>query len=89
MRLSHMSVGLADTQTIERSDVDLNEDTDSDRPKFFHYVKKAKIVESAVTGTVVEALCGEIFTVTKAPKPDSPVCPRCKEMYDLIGMINP
>ena len=52
--------------------------------ELFHYVRKAKIAESAVMGTMVEALCGEIFPVTKAPKPGSPVCPRCKEIYDKV-----
>ena len=48
----------------------------------FHYVRKKKIAESAVMGTMVEALCGEVFPVTKAPKPGSPVCPACKEIYE-------
>lgn len=52
--------------------------------ELFHYVRKAKIAESAVMGTMVEALCGEIFPVTKVPKPGSPVCPRCKEIYDKV-----
>ena len=38
-------------------------------------MRKAKIAESAVMGTMVQALCGEVFPVTKAPKPGSPVCP--------------
>ena len=50
----------------------------------FHYVRKAKITESAVMGTLVEALCGEVFPVTKAPKPNSPVCPACKEIYENV-----
>jgi hypothetical protein len=52
--------------------------------ELFHYVRKAKIAESAVMGTMVEALCGEIFPVTKVPKPGSPVCPACKEIYDNV-----
>ena len=48
----------------------------------FHYVRKEKIAESAVMGTFVVAFCGEKFPVTKAPKPGSPVCPKCKEIYD-------
>jgi hypothetical protein len=52
--------------------------------ELFHYVRKAKIAESAVLGTLVEALCGEVFPVTKVPKPGSPVCPRCKEIYDTV-----
>ena len=51
----------------------------------FHYVRKAKIAESAVMGTMVQALCGEVFPVTKSPKPGSPVCPACKEIYDSLS----
>jgi hypothetical protein len=58
-------------------------DTDTGN-EVFHYVRKAKIAESAVLGTLVEALCGEVFPVTKVPKPGSPVCPRCKEIYDNV-----
>lgn len=52
--------------------------------EMFHYVRKAKIAESAVMGTMVEALCGEVFPVTKTPKPGSPVCPQCKEIYESL-----
>lgn len=52
-----------DTQTIERPDTDerVGDGTDDDTPKVFHYVKKDKIVQSAVEGTHVVALCGEVF----------------------------
>jgi hypothetical protein len=50
--------------------------------EMFHYVRKAKIAESAVMGTHVVALCGEVFPVTKSPKPGSPVCPACKEIFE-------
>lgn len=56
--------------------------TDDDQPRMFHYVRKNKITESAVTGAYVVALCGEVFPVTKSPKPGSPVCPECKKIYD-------
>ena len=51
------------TETIERTDTDerVDDGTDDDAPKFFHYVKKDKIAESAVMGTHVVALCGEVF----------------------------
>jgi Protein of unknown function (DUF3039) len=52
--------------------------------EMFHYVRKEKIAESAVLGTLVQALCGEVFPVTKVPKPGSPVCPQCKEIYDTV-----
>lgn len=54
-------------------------------PELFHYVRKEKIAESAVMGTHVVALCGEIFPVTKTPKKGSPVCPACKEIYDSLS----
>lgn len=59
-------------------------DADSDSP-LFHYVRKAKITESAVTGSFVQALCGEVFPVTRAPKPGSPVCGACQEIYESMG----
>lgn len=70
------------TKTIERPDI--REDvstTDNDTPKFFHYVKKNQIVDSAVSGKMVVALCGETFPVTKQAKPGSPVCPDCERIY--------
>ncbi|OLT43044.1 hypothetical protein BJF85_02775 [Saccharomonospora sp. CUA-673] len=60
------------------------ESTEDDRPEVFHYVKKNKIAESAVTGTHVVALCGEVFPVTKSAKPGSPVCPDCKKVFDNL-----
>ena len=74
---------LMQTDTIERTDTDerVDDGTDDDRPKVFHYVKKDKIAESAVMGTHVVALCGEVFPVTKSPKPGSPVCPDCEKIY--------
>jgi len=47
-------------------------------------VKKDKIAESAVMGSHVVALCGEVFPVTKAAKPGSPVCPDCKRIYEQL-----
>ncbi|GHE08059.1 DUF3039 domain-containing protein [Klenkia taihuensis] len=67
------------TEILDRPDV--RENTTSQPPEVFHYVKKNQIAESAVMGTLVEALCGEVFPVTKSPKPGSPVCEPCKEVY--------
>ncbi|MFT3662610.1 MAG: DUF3039 domain-containing protein [Gordonia sp. (in: high G+C Gram-positive bacteria)] len=69
------------TKTIERPDLDERTEQDDDAPVVFHYVKKDKMAESAVLGTHVVALCGEVFPVTKSPKPGSPVCERCKKVY--------
>ncbi|QXQ15193.1 DUF3039 domain-containing protein [Skermania piniformis] len=70
------------TQTEVRPDVGTDTSTGDDTPRFFHYVKKDKIAESAVLGTHVVALCGEVFPVTRSPKPGAPVCPDCKKVYD-------
>lgn len=69
------------TQVDERPDL---KDADTG-PEMFHYVRKEKIAESAVMGTMVVALCGETFPVTKVPKPGSPVCPACKEIYESLS----
>ncbi|MCP2168341.1 DUF3039 domain-containing protein [Goodfellowiella coeruleoviolacea] len=72
------------TQTLPDTGTrpETTDQTGDDSPKMFHYVRKAKIAESAVLGTHVVALCGEVFPVTRAPKPGSPVCPECKRIYD-------
>jgi len=41
--------------------------------------------KSAVTGKMVQAICGAVFPVTKTPKPGSPVCPKCQEIYDATS----
>ena len=70
------------TQTLDKPLEDTT--TGDDTPKMFHYVRKNKIAESAVLGNYVVALCGETFPVTKSPKPDSPVCPDCKKIYESM-----
>lgn len=72
------------TKTIERTDTRVDESTRDDTPKFFHYVKKDKIVDSAINGSYVVALCGETFPVTKSAKPGSPVCPDCERIYKSL-----
>ncbi|GAB3375093.1 Protein of unknown function (DUF3039) [Amycolatopsis echigonensis] len=74
--------GGVSTETLTKPETDSTESTDDDSPKMFHYVRKNKIAESAVMGTHVVALCGEVFPVTKSPKPGSPVCPKCKKIYE-------
>jgi hypothetical protein len=56
---------------------------DGDHERFAHYVKKAKITESAVTGTPVIALCGKVWVPNRDPK-KYPVCPQCKEIYESM-----
>lgn len=75
-------------ETVSNSDLlekpDVRDSDTGNANEVFHYVRKNKIAESAVMGTLVEALCGEVFPVTKSPKPGSPVCPACKEVYEQL-----
>ena len=52
-----------------------------DHERYSHYVRKEKIVESAVMGTPVIALCGKVWVPGRDPK-KFPVCPTCQEIYD-------
>lgn len=56
-----------------------------DHERFSHYVKKEKILESALTGKPVRALCGKKWTPGRDPE-KFPVCPTCKEIYEsMVG----
>jgi hypothetical protein len=68
------------TATIERTTVrELAEPGDAER--FAHYVRKEKIMESAMSGEPVIALCGKVWTPGRDPQ-KFPVCPQCKEIID-------
>lgn len=56
---------------------------DGDHERFAHYVKKDKIVSSAVEGTPVRALCGKKWVPNRDPK-KFPVCPECKEIFEML-----
>lgn len=56
-----------------------------DHERFSHYVKKEKILESALSGKPVRALCGKKWTPGRDPE-KFPVCPTCKEIYE--SMVN-
>ena len=64
------------------------EEDDGGHDRFSHYVKKEKIVESAVTGKAVRALCGKKWIPSRDPK-KYPVCPVCKEIYDGLPRKTP
>ncbi len=66
------------TLTEERTDARLDE---GDHERFSHFVRKDKIVESAVTGEPVVALCGKVWVPTRDPS-KFPVCPDCKAIYE-------
>jgi hypothetical protein len=69
----------ADTDLLTRPSMDLEED-DGGHDRFSHYVKKEKIVESAVTGKAVKALCGKEWIPSRDPE-KYPICPTCKEIF--------
>jgi len=70
----------AGTMTIEREQTrELVEPGDAER--FSHYVRKEKILESAMTGEPVIALCGKVWVPGRDPQ-KFPVCPACKEILD-------
>lgn len=54
-----------------------------DHERFSHFVQKDKIVESAVLGTPVVALCGKVWTPSRDPQ-KFPICPECKEIYESM-----
>ncbi|NBR54740.1 MAG: DUF3039 domain-containing protein [Micrococcales bacterium] len=54
-----------------------------DHERYAHYVRKDKVVESAVMGTPVVALCGKVWIPNRDPE-KFPVCPECKEIFDLM-----
>lgn len=74
-------VGLLDRELEELLNKDQIEDGDHER--FSHYVPKDKIVESAVTGKPVRALCGKKWTPTRDPE-KFPLCPECKRVYERM-----
>ena len=51
---------------------------DGDHERFAHYVLKDKIVDSAVSGTPVIALCGKKWVPTRDPSRYK-ICPTCVE----------
>ena len=56
---------------------------DGDHERFAHYVQKDKIMESALTGKPVIALCGKVWVPGRDPE-KFPVCPDCKKIYDKM-----
>ena len=56
---------------------------DGDHDRFAHYVKKERILQSALSGRPVRALCGKKWTPGRDPE-KFPVCPTCKEIYERL-----
>jgi hypothetical protein len=71
------------TKTYEASEQVVNPVEPGDHERYAHYVRKDKVVESAVMGTPVEALCGKVWVPSRDPE-KFPVCPQCKEIFELM-----
>jgi Protein of unknown function (DUF3039) len=66
------------TETLDRPKTDDGSGTEDREPA--HYVRKGEIVESAVTGKHLVALCGEVFPATRDTK-GRPICQECERVY--------
>ena len=85
------TIGGQSTETESESGTLLAERTNlepGDHERYAHYVRKEKIVESAVLGTPVIALCGKVWVPGRDPE-KFPVCPICKEIYDGLRPEDP
>jgi len=74
------------TATLTQPEVEATPRTshgDGDHERFAHYVRKEKILESALSGDPVIALCGKVWIPGRDPQ-RFPVCPACKEIYGII-----
>ena len=69
-----------DTDLLTRPELDYDV---GGHDRYAHYIKKDKVVESAVTGKAVRALCGKKWVPTRDPE-KYPICPVCKEIYDSL-----
>ena len=69
------------TAVLERELVEQTSVEPGDHERFAHYVRKEKILESALSGEPVIALCGKVWVPGRDPK-RFPVCPACKEIYE-------
>ncbi|MGF1598522.1 MAG: DUF3039 domain-containing protein [Acidimicrobiales bacterium] len=70
--------------SITGPDTDRVLDDGGDHDRFAHYVRKDRIVPSAVEGTPVIALCGKKWVPSRNPD-RHPVCPECKEIFEQLS----
>ena len=54
-----------DTDLLTKPELQID---DGDHDRFSHYVKKEKILESAVSGKAIRALCGKKWVPTRDPE---------------------
>lgn len=70
----------AATSVLERTET-REELEPGDHERFAHYVRKEKILESALSGKPVIALCGKVWVPGRDPS-KFPVCPACKAILE-------
>lgn len=56
---------------------------EGDHDLFSHYVRKNDIMESAMSGNPVIALCGKVWTPGRDPE-KFPTCQECKDVYEKM-----
>ena len=71
------------TSVLEREETRTHEQLwePGDHERFAHYVRKNKIMDSALSGKPVIALCGKVWVPGRDPN-KFPVCPVCQEIYN-------
>src|SRR3984885_4701076 len=76
------------TEVMPDSDLKVHEDlkvdtSHGDHERFAHYVDKNDMMQAAVFGTPIKALCGKVWVPSRDPQ-KFPVCPECKEIYESL-----
>lgn len=69
------------TAVLEREETIPQVQEPGDHERFSHYVRKEKILQSALSGEPVTALCGKVWVPGRDPQ-KFPVCPECKDIYE-------
>jgi hypothetical protein len=81
------------SDVITDQDRDTSTTDQTDPGKHAHIVFKpgenaaALILEARIMGTPLTALCGHTFVPQKDPQ-SLPVCSKCREIYDLMRIMN-
>ncbi len=72
----------------------VEERTETGEPPVAHIVKTdpgetaaAKVLESRIYGTPLEALCGHVWVPSRDPR-NLPMCEKCKEIYEMYRGFN-
>jgi hypothetical protein len=82
------------TDTDRRVDSDTTTLDNTDAGKCAHIIRTepgetatAVVLRARIEGTPLTALCGHVFVPQRDPK-SLPLCGKCKEIYELMRMMN-